>query len=217
MRLNKFLAQNTSLSRRSADIAIEVGRVKVNSHKGHLGQVISITDSILLDGKKIQPLNVFTIIAMHKPKGYVCSKNGQGSKTIYDLLPGQYKTLKSVGRLDKDTTGLLLLTNDGELANELTHPRNKKQKVYDVMLDKSLIDKDAQKMLQGVILGDGLSKFDSLKKVSDGKYRVVLSEGRKRQIRRTFFFLSYKVISLHRIQFGPYSLNNLAEGKYKVV
>ena len=138
MRINKFIAQATGLSRRAADTAIGEGRVLVNGQKPSAGQDVSTNDAVLMDGKRITAPNQAQTIILNKPVGYVVSRDGQGSQTIYDLLPPELHQLKPVGRLDKDSSGLLLLTNDGQLAQELTHPRYQKTKIYEIRLDKPL-------------------------------------------------------------------------------
>lgn len=211
MRINKFVAQASGLSRRKADSVIEAGRVTVNGLAAKLGLELSSGDVVALDNKLlvVQP---FTTIVLNKPVGYVCSRNGQGNLTIYDLLPKEFHHLKPVGRLDKDSSGLLLLTNDGELAQKLTHPSHQKEKKYEVEFDKELSENDMNKIENGVQLDDGMSR---LKLAGAGKrWTVTMHEGRNRQIRRTFEALNYKVIKLHRTQFGPYRLGDLGIANY---
>ncbi len=216
MRLNQFLARFTGISRRAADAAITAQRVKVNDRPAQLGQNVSPNDKVTLDDQLInQTLETFTIM-LNKPVGYVCSREGQGGKTIYDLLPEQYHPLKPVGRLDKDSSGLLLLTNDGKLAHELTHPSFQKVKTYKVELNKSLAESDRQKIMQGVMLEDGLSRLKL--SVADSKLLTIqMHEGRNRQIRRTFEALGYEIIRLHRIELGKYTLNDLPPGKFDLL
>ncbi|QQS18034.1 rRNA pseudouridine synthase [Candidatus Saccharibacteria bacterium] len=132
MRLNKFIASASSLSRRAADKAISDGRVTLNDQIAETGSQVNSTDTVCPDAVKLTPRTNHTTIMLNKPVGYVCSRAGQGSATVYDLLPVEYHHLKPIGRLDKDSSGLLLLTDDGDLANELTHPRYAKTKVYEV-------------------------------------------------------------------------------------
>lgn len=205
------------MSRRAADKAIRSGRVKINSIPAKLGDTAADGDLVILDGQELKPASTTITIMLNKPVGYVCSRRGQGSKTVYDLLPETYHKLKPIGRLDKDSSGLLLLTNDGELANELTHPKYQKEKVYRVKLNKTLLPEDKNKLLTGVELVDGVSKFIKLADCSNRTYEVVMAEGRKRQIRRTFIALGYEVIELHRTGFGKYVLGNLETGKISVV
>jgi pseudouridine synthase len=209
MRLNQYIAAATGLSRRAADQAIQAGRVHVNDQLPSLGQRITADDRVTLDSVAITPAIKTTTILLHKPVGYVCSRNGQGNATIYDLLPIEYRALKPVGRLDKDSSGLLVLTNDGKLAHTLTHPSFQKDKVYEVTLDKPLTEADMTHALQGVKLDDGLSTFDHIEALTPNTYRVVLHQGRNRQIRRTFAALGYMVTRLHRTRLGTYELGSL--------
>lgn len=217
MRINKFLAQFGNLSRRAADTAISDGRVLVNGRPPEMGQQISETDIVSLDGRAITPDVKTQTIVLNKPIGYVCSRNGQGSSTVYDLLPSDLHQLKPVGRLDKNSSGLLLLTNDGQLAYELTHPSFQKLKIYEITLDKQL-EPLHQQMINdyGVTLEDGPSKLQLERRdESRAKWRVLMREGRNRQIRRTFSALGYEVIGLHRTNFGNYNLGELKPGVYQ--
>jgi 23S rRNA pseudouridine2605 synthase len=206
MRINRFVAQATGMSRRSADQVISAGRVTVDGETAETGSQTSDKNDIRLDGKPLRLPDTITIM-LNKPEGYVVSRDGQGSPTIYELLPPEYHTLKAIGRLDKDSSGLLLLTNNGELANQLTHPRYAKDKIYEIKLDKQLTPSDQSKIERGVELEDGLSSLQ-LKALGNTKslWQVTMAEGRNRQIRRTFAALGHKIISLHRTQFGPYTL-----------
>lgn len=220
MRINKYVAQATGLSRRAADTAIANGRVLINGQRPEAGADVSDADHVQLDGQSLALAPSHTTIVMNKPAGYVVSRQGQGSRTIYDLLPPELHTLKPVGRLDKDSSGLLLLTTDGDLANELTHPSRQKLKLYEVTLDADLQPLHRQIIGErGITLDDGVSKL-GLERQYEGDDRswiVTMHEGRNRQIRRTFNALGYTVTRLHRTQFGPYSLNNLASGSFKTL
>jgi 23S rRNA pseudouridine2605 synthase len=219
MRINKFIAQATGLSRRAADAAIEAGKVSVNGQVATLGQAIAEADTVTLDGRRLDAPQSAALILLNKPVGYVVSRDGQGSKTIYDLLPPEYHHLKPIGRLDKDSSGLLLLTNDGQLAQELTHPIRQKIKVYEIVIDKPLTAQDKQKIEQGIPLDDGPSKLQlaRLQSTDDKHWQVTMHEGRNRQIRRTFAALSYTVTHLHRSQIGEYSLRGLSIGASEIV
>ncbi len=216
MRLNKYLALATGMSRRAADNAIDDGRVLVNNKRPEQGIQISDHDVVTLDGNVASPKQHVTIM-LNKQIGYVCSRDGQGSKTIYDLLPESYYNLKPIGRLDKNSSGLLLLTNDGNLANELTHPSRQKVKIYEVTLNQPLQPLHRQMISDfGIELEDGLSKFELERRTDDDRdWIVAMHEGRNRQIRRTFKALDYTVIKLHRTHFGPYILADLKPGKTK--
>ena len=214
LRLNKELALRAGISRREADELIEQGRVRVNQQKALLGQRITEGDVLSIDNHELYQQS-YTYIAFHKPVGYVCSRKQQGDNpTIYSLLPQEYHTLKPVGRLDKDSSGIILLTNDGDFAHQMTHPSFHKTKVYEVKLDKPLEPLHQQMISDyGVQLEDGTSKF--LVQREDDMYKITMHEGRNRQIRRTFSALGYTVTKLHRVQFGKYSLKNLATGAYQ--
>ncbi len=219
MRINKFVATATGLSRRAADRAITDQRVLVNNQIASIGLQVSISDSVTLDGGVIKLPELATTIILNKPVGYVCSRSGQGSQTIYSLLPAKLHYLKPVGRLDKNSSGLLVMTNDGVLANQLTHPRYAKTKVYEVSLDKALQSADQQMVTnKGVQLSDGPSKFLLTSLGSQGiSWQVTMQEGRNRQIRRTFSALGYNVQRLHRTNFGSYSLGDLAESAHRIL
>lgn len=208
VRINKFVALASGLSRRAADAAIEQGRVFVDGRPPVVGQTITGDHVVTLDGKRLHAPQTLRTIIMHKPVGVVVSRNGQGSKTIYDLLPPELHNLKPIGRLDKDSSGLLLLTDDGALAHELTHPRFAKTKIYEIKLDKPLEPLHRQMISDhGVQLNDGPSKLQ-LEKLNGNPatWKIIMREGRNRQIRRTFAALGYTVTTLHRVQFGPYIL-----------
>jgi 23S rRNA pseudouridine2605 synthase len=205
MRINKFIAAATGLSRRAADQVITEGRVQVNGAAPQTGQPVTDTDQVLLDGKELTVKTSQTIL-LHKPVGLVVSRDGQGSRTIYDLLPPELHHLKPVGRLDKDSSGLLLLTSDGELAQQLTHPKYQKTKVYEVTLNKPLQTHDKQHITRGVELVDGPSQLELTKLADDKNWQIRMHEGRNRQIRRTFVMLGYQVTKLHRTAFGDYHL-----------
>ncbi len=221
IRLNKFLAEKVGLSRREADNLIADGKVLVNQQPAVLGARISETDEIICDGKIISTKKPeYIYLMLNKPVGYVSSRKAQGEvPTLYELLPEKYQKLKTVGRLDKNSSGLILLTNDGDFAFKHTHPKFYKLKTYLVELDQTLAPLHQQEISDfGIHLEDGLSKL-FLTKLDKGrlKWQVEMSEGRNRQIRRTFAALGYKVVKLHRIEFGHYQLGDLKTGEFKLV
>jgi 23S rRNA pseudouridine2605 synthase len=216
MRINKYLAQASGISRRQADFAVSQGNVRINNKLAHIGDDVKPNDQVFLEGKKLSLPGSITIL-LNKPKGYVCSRRGQGSLTIYDLLPKKYESLKSIGRLDKDSSGLIVLTNDGDLAYQLSHPKFVKTKVYEIALKEPLLLKDLDIIEQGIKLDDGPSHLKLLPLgQSNESWKVVMHEGRNRQIRRTFEALGNQVLSLKRLEFGEYKLDDLAEGKHTV-
>lgn len=220
MRINKFIAASTSLSRRAADAAIQAGRVTIDGGEATVTSIVGPSSTVRLDGRLLTGPNQQQTILLHKPRGYVVSRDGQGSKTIYDLLPRALQQLNPVGRLDKDSSGLLLLTNDGELAHRLTHPSFQKIKKYNVTLDKPLQPLHRQMIAEhGLQLGDGPSQLhlERLQEDDDTQWQVTMHEGRNRQIRRTFQALGYTVVLLHRTHFGPYDLGPIPLGTWQAV
>jgi 23S rRNA pseudouridine2605 synthase len=215
MRINRYVASASGLSRRAADAAIAAGRVGHNQQVAQAGATVTDGDQVTLDGQPLHLPDTTTTVLLNKPVGYVCSRQGQGNSTIYELLPSELQQLKSVGRLDKDSSGLLLLTNDGQLAHALAHPSSHKHKTYQVSLDRPLQPADRQAIEQGVLLEDGPSRLSF--QGQGNHWTVTMHEGRNRQIRRTFAARGYQVISLHRTQFGNYTLADLPLGQYRSV
>ena len=217
-RLNKFVALALGVSRRQADELIEQGKVTVNDQPATLGQRVTTTD-IIRYGNKPLTAQTHQLILLHKPVGYLCSRASQGGvPTIYELLPTNLHHLKPVGRLDKDSSGLILLTNDGDFAHQMTHPSFYKMKRYLVTLDQPLQPLHRQMINDfGVQLPDGPSRL-TLERQYDGDDRrwiVQMSEGRNRQIRRTFAALGYTVTKLHRTDFGNYTLGDIKRGEFQ--
>ena len=209
-RLNKFLALQLGISRRQADELIEKGKISINGKAAKLGARFQDTDMIKIGDKVISNNREERIyLLFNKPRGYVCSRKKQGeNETIYAILPKEFHSLKPVGRLDKDSSGLLLLTNDGDFAFQMTHPKFRKIKEYLVELDEPLQPLHQQMIADfGINLPDGKSQL-GLERLNDSRknWKVIMSEGRNRQIRRTFSAVGYEVVKLHRIVFGNYSL-----------
>jgi 23S rRNA pseudouridine2605 synthase len=216
MRINKYIALSTGMSRRNADQIITWGRIKVNGQPPlSAGYDVQPNDTVMFDDRVIKPAEKFTTIILNKPADYVVSREGQGSKSIYEILPESLHHLKPVGRLDKASSGLMLLTNDGNLANQLTHPSYKKEKIYEIELYVPLKAVDKKQIERGVKLDDGISKLRL--HGSNKNWTVTMSEGRNRQIRRTFGELGYTVAKLHRVQFGDYILEGTAPGTHRKV
>ena len=219
-RLNKYLALHQGISRRQADELIEQGSVLINEKIAVIGARVDPGDTVTVRGKQVDNTTKFVYLAFHKPVNYVCSRKQQGeSPTIYELIPREYHSLKPVGRLDRDSSGIILLTNDGDFALQMTHPRYAKTKRYEVTLDLPLQPLHQQMISDfGIDLTDGKSKL-TLERVDDERksWIVTMREGRNRQIRRTFLALGYAVTSLHRTDFGNYTLGSLAPGDHQVV
>jgi len=221
LRLNKYLALRLGISRREADNLIDQQKVTVNDKKATLGARFSEGDKIIIDGKELSGKTAYEYIALHKPSGYVCSRKQQGDNpTIYELLPASYHHLKTVGRLDRDSSGLILLTNDGDFAYNMTHPSFFKVKIYNVRLENNLAPLHQQMINDyGVNLEDGPSKLqlERMNNTDRKSWIVTMHEGRNRQIRRTFGSLGYTVAKLHRTNFGNYSLGDIPAGKFEII
>lgn len=218
IRLNKHLALQLGISRREADELIDRGQVTINGTPASLGARFHTGDTIAVKGKPVRTETDFAYLILNKPVGYVCSRRAQGENpTVYDLLPPKYHDLKLVGRLDKNSSGLIMLTNDGDFAYQMTHPKFVKVKIYKVLINDDLAPLHQQMISDyGVVLEDGPSKL-SLERLSDTnrkQWQVSMSEGRNRQIRRTFESLGYVVKKLHRTNFGNYSLGDIKPGEY---
>lgn len=221
LRLNKHLALNMGISRREADNLIDQQDVMINGNKATLGARLNEGDVITVNGKKIQGTTAYECIALNKPAGYVCSRRQQGDNpTIYELLPNSYHKLKPVGRLDRESSGIILLTNDGDFAYHMTHPSFYKTKIYNVSLYEDLAPLHQQMISDyGVQLDDGSSKLqlERMNETDRKSWIVTMHEGRNRQIRRTFGSLGYSVQKLHRTDFGNYSVEGIEIGKFKKV
>lgn len=241
IRLNRFLAERLGVSRRQADDLIATGKVFVDRQKAVLGARITPDREVLIkahglttevaekvkrlkttnDGYCVAPQAVnYLYVAMNKPVGYVCSRRSQDdAPTIYELLPTEYRSLKTVGRLDKDSSGLILLTNDGDFAFQMTHPKFAKYKLYEVELDRPLEPMHQQMIADfGINLNDGRSQLGlTCQDETRKRWQVTMHEGRNRQIRRTFGALNYTVIKLNRLEFGKFSLGNLKPGDWEVL
>lgn len=215
MRINKYIASNFGVSRRKADDLIEAGKVTVNGNRPSPGTQISESDKVEVKGLK-QSSGPKVTVVLNKPIGYICSREGQGAPTVYSLLPDEYAKLKIAGRLDKDSSGLVLLTSDGDLVQEISHPSGGGFKVYNVRIHKLLAQADRERIAKGVSIGD--KRLSKMQLNGSGKnWQVTLQEGRNRQIRRTFSALGYEVQMLHRTQLGGYNLSTLEDGSYRLI
>jgi pseudouridine synthase len=163
----------------------------------------------------------YQYLALNKPVGYVCSRKKQGdSPTIYDLLPEKYRVLKLVGRLDRNSSGIVLLTNNGDFVYQMTHPSFKKTKIYNVRLEKDLQPLHQQMISDhGINLEDGVSQLqlERMNETDRKSWIVTMHEGRNRQIRRTFGSLGYTVNKLHRTNFGNYALGDIKPGEFEII
>ncbi|MCQ2105416.1 MAG: rRNA pseudouridine synthase [Fibrobacter sp.] len=223
MRINKFISLCGIASRRGADALIEDGRVMVNgeviSDLGH--QVDEEKDQVVIDGKAVRLPRKTTTIMFHKPAGCVCTKDDpQGRQTVYDYLPPGYHTLKYVGRLDLQSRGLLLFTDDGELLHRLTHPSFEIPRSYFVWTDRPLSEHAAQKLVDGVdIREEGASEeeiaFATDIYLENGFAELVLIEGKNREIRRMMRAVGYEIRDLKRVSYCRLQLGDLPAGEFR--
>ena len=220
VRLNKFIANSGVCSRREADNLILAGVVTVNGEVvTELGTKVNIaTDDIRFNGERLKGENKVYII-MNKPKGYVTTASDpHADKTVMDLLKGCPTRVFPVGRLDKNTTGVLMFTNDGEIAEKLTHPSYDKKKIYQVSLDSKLRQEDFEKILSGVELSDGVIAADELEYIEADDHRklgIEIHSGKNRIVRRIFESLGYEVKALDRVYFAGLTKKGLKRGEWR--
>jgi 23S rRNA pseudouridine2605 synthase len=218
VRLNQYLARAGFGSRRACEDLIREGAVTINGHRLHeLATQVKADDRVLVFGKPVKmPLPIVAVL--HKPAGYLCtSSESTKEKTIYDLLPSGWPRVVYVGRLDKDSEGLLVVTNDGNLAQRLTHPSHKLRKVYIVTLDQEFDFGLAPRMLKGFPIEEGFAKMEEIHRVGPRTVKVVLTQGLKRQIREMFYKCRYEVRRLVRVQIGSLHLDKLPAGQHRVL
>jgi 23S rRNA pseudouridine2605 synthase len=218
MRLNRFLALAGIASRRGAEDFIRDGRVTVNGAvRTDFSTQISTTDHVKVDGRLVRA-SEYIYLLLNKPQDYLTTRSDEKSrKSIYELLPRGLPKLAHVGRLDKESEGLLLLTNNGDLAFQIAHPKFKLEKEYLVTLDREFESADAPKTKQGVYLAEGRARFDSIIKVNRHQVRVILTQGLKRQVRRVLAALGYKVRRLQRVRIGPLTDRGLRTGEVRLL
>ena len=221
MRINKFLANCGVASRRGADKLIEDGAVKINGRVCSPGDDVDVgSDSVTVNGKPVNAVKKFDYYMMNKPKGYVCTvKDDKGRKTVMDLLPPNAKRLFPVGRLDYDTEGLLLLTNDGDLTFKLTHPKNEVPKTYLVKTEKPVSEEDVQKLRAGVYIDGVKTNRCNVRLIENtktgSKLHITITEGRNRQVRKMFEAVNNNVDFLKRIKIGDLTLRGLDRGEVR--
>ena len=216
MRLAKYLAHAGVASRRAAERLIVAGRVSV------AGEVVTdpardVTDEVVVavDGEPVRAERR-VVYAVNKPRGVVSTAaDTHGRPTVVELIPSEARRLYPVGRLDADSTGLLLLTNDGELANLLTHPRYGVEKVYRARVKPGLRAASVEALRAGVELDDGFARAARVRQVSGEVVEIALREGRKRQVRRMCEAVGHRVVDLERVRFGPLRLGGLAPGSHR--
>ena len=218
MRLNRYLASCGLGSRRSCEQLIREGRVAINGRVClEFATDISERDVVECNDKKLAQRSTMTVL-MHKPPGYTVSTvDEKGRRTVYDLLPEEWKHLNYVGRLDRESEGLLLFTNDGQLANQIAHPKHGLEKSYEVFLDRPFKREKKNVLLKGFPLPEGFAKMESVHFVTRRQAQVVLKQGLKRQIRQMFDTMGCPVRRLRRVRIGHLTIGDLAPGKWRVL
>lgn len=218
MRINKFLAEQGIASRRGSDQIIAEGRVTINGKTARAGDDVSAADTVAVDGKILSHKVKYEYYLMNKPKGYVCTvSDDKGRKTVMDLLPENAGRVFPVGRLDYDTDGMLLLTNDGDLAYRLTAPQSEIAKTYLVRIEGTITDQQLNRLRAGVEIERGVVTKKCKITVTETnktytKLRVVLTEGKNREIRKMFEVVGKNVDFLKRMKIGELSLTGLDRG-----
>lgn len=217
MRLNRFLASAGIGSRRHCDELIAAGRVSINGRVcTDFSTQPNDQDYVKVDGKLVRPTNRLVYILLHKPKGFVSTRRDPHARaTIFDLLPAKLPRLFNVGRLDAQSEGLLILTNDGDFAQRLTHPRYKIEKEYEVTLDRLWDPALTAKLLRGIFLDGERAKISRLQQTGPTRVRVVLHQGMNRQIRRMFYDVGYDVKKLVRTRIGNLRLGDSPRGDWR--
>ncbi len=219
-RVQKFISQSGTASRRKAEEFIKSGQVLINGKKAKLGDKVDAKkDVVKVYGKIVKPPETKLYIILNKPKGCVVSKTDpKGKKTVFSLLPDEINTkVWNIGRLDYDTEGLLILTNDGELTQELAHPKFEHEKEYEVQTQEIPNDSQLEELRQGVEIATGLTHPAKIKTKS-GKVLITIHEGKKRQVRRMFSAVGLTVVNLKRIRIGKLLLPaNLPVGQFKLI
>src|SRR5215468_9921652 len=214
MRLNAFLARAGVASRRRADELIKAGRVTVNGEPGQLNTIVAARDRVEVDGERVERQRLRYVL-LHKPSGVVTTaRDPQGRPTVVELVPGEPRVVP-VGRLDADTTGALLLTNDGELAHRLAHPRYGVEKTYVADVEGEPADEALEALAAGVELDDGPTAPARVRRVSRGRVELTIHEGRKHQVKRMLEAVGHPVRKLHRSGYGPLTLDGLEAGEWR--
>jgi 23S rRNA pseudouridine2605 synthase len=221
VRLQAYLARAGVASRRASEELIRAGDVLVNGTVAEIGMSVDpATDTVEVGGRVITPQRI-QWVAVHKPKGYVTTRDDpEGRKTVYDLLPDHLRHLFHVGRLDRDSSGLLLLTNDGAAANRLLHPRYGTTKEYWADVDGEPDPQDVRRLVRGIELEDGIARAESVvyrDEVKPGIFRlaVVMREGKRREVRRMLESIGHPVRRLFRRRFGPIDIGRLPPGEWR--
>lgn len=218
MRINRWLVeQGFAPARRKADEIVVAGRVELDGRKAQLGDQVSEASEVKADGRIIElQISTTRLIAYHKPVGEVCSHARQGTaNTVFTNLPAEFRSYKIIGRLDKDSEGLVLLTNDGKLAQSLAHPRAGEFKRYEVTLSRILTRDELNQLESGVAVDDDIWRLGRVRTLEARRYEIMLQEGKNRQIRRCIQAVGARVVRLVRSNIGAYALDGLGVGDWR--
>jgi 23S rRNA pseudouridine2605 synthase len=217
MRINKFLALCGVGSRRSVEETVRAGRVSINGELiSDLGRRVLQGDQVTVDGKPVRAPHKYTVLVLNKPAGCVSTRiDPEGRETVYDFLPPVFRNLRNVGRLDLQSRGLLLFTDDGDLAFRLTHPSFEIRRTYNIWTDRPIGPEGRAELLQGVDLGEGEWGAAKAVKVDEEKTEITLVEGKNRELRRMMQAIGRRVRDLKRVSFGPLHLGDLAAGDFR--
>ena len=219
IRLNKYISQSGLCSRRAADELIKKGKVQVNNKLcDQVGTKINKNDKVIVNKKLIKPeKNIYVLL--NKPKDYISTnKDTHNRRIVFDLIKGINERLFSVGRLDRKTTGLLLLTNDGDIAKKLTHPSYKIKKIYSVTLEKKISNDEISQIKNGLFIEDEYIKVDNIERLEkDYEIGIEIHMGKNRIVRKIFESLNHRVSKLDRVLFGPFTKKDLPRGKWRIL
>ncbi|HEV3477847.1 MAG TPA: pseudouridine synthase [Gaiellaceae bacterium] len=214
MRLNAYLARAGVASRRKADELIKAGRVRVNGESGQLNTFVERGDRVEVDGQEVRPQRL-SYVLLHKPAGVVTTASDpQGRPTVVELVDHEVRVVP-VGRLDADTTGALLLTNDGDLAHRLAHPKYEVEKVYEAEVEGEPSDEALRRLADGVELEDGLTAPAEVRRLGQSRVELSIHEGRNRQVRRMLEAVGHPVRRLHRSRYAGLTVEDLAPGAWR--
>jgi 23S rRNA pseudouridine2604 synthase len=214
VRLNKYISATGACSRRQADQWIEAGRVTLNGKPATLGTQVAEADEVRVDGKLIAPRKKRVYIALNKPVGITCTSEPDVAHNIIDLI-GHSERIFPVGRLDKDSEGLILLTNDGDIVNEILRSENNHEKEYIVTVDRPITDLSLQMLASGVRIMGEMTKPCRVIRIGSQAFRIILTQGLNRQIRRMCSALGYKVQRLQRVRIVNVHLGSMAPGTWR--
>ena len=219
IRLNKYISQSGLCSRRAADELIKKGKVQVNNKVcDQVGTKINKNDKVIVNKKLIKPeKNIYVLL--NKPKDYISTnKDTHNRRVVFDLIKGINERLFSVGRLDRKTTGLLLLTNDGDIAKKLTHPSYQIKKIYSVTLEKKISNDEISQIKNGLFIEDEYIKVDNIERLEkDYEVGIEIHMGKNRIVRKLFESLNHRVSKLDRVLFGPFTKKDLPRGKWRIL